>query len=429
MFRKEIVSLIVLFFCICSLQAAQINSTWVGGSLGQWETASNWSPAIVPENGTNTFYVTINGGSNGVDVDLHGNHTITKLDCYAEVELGSGEWWHPDMSVLNGTTNHGKFHTYEIDMHGQITNLSGATFKAKGGSEIDGANLYNQAGGTLIASSGQGTFDIYGGIIQNDGTMVITANSETWAESGIQNSSTMLMVGGTLTSDETFTNNSGATIKGFGTILPSFLDNAGIICSDGGSLTLFSFLGITNTGTLRNNAGTSLTVMALALPDVNNQGTIEVNADGAVAFDCNNLNNKSMGIIKLYGGTLSAGNITEENGAMFQGFGTIKGNVVDKGLINITGPSSIVGNVTVNNGATLEIRDGQTLITGQTTNNGTIHLIGGTVIFQGGYTGSGNITHEAGTYRNHFDVNADGIEDFKDFAYFANTWLWEATWY
>jgi hypothetical protein len=171
--------------------------------------------------------------------------------------------------------------------------------------------------------------------------------------------------------------------------------------------------------------------MALPLPDVNNQGTIEVNADGAVVFDCNNLNNKSTGIIKLLGGNLAAKTITQAADANFAGFGGITGNVViePNGLIKLTGPTNIVGSVTIQTGATLQISDGQTLITGQTTNNGTIRLIGGTVIFQGGYSGSGNITHEAGTYRSHFDINSDGIEDFKDFATFADNWLWQATWY
>ncbi|GAH31569.1 unnamed protein product, partial [marine sediment metagenome] len=97
--------------------------------------------------------------------------------------------------------------------------------------------------------------------------------------------------------------------------------------------------------------------------------------------------------------------------------------------IEITGPTNIVGDVTVEAGATLEIRDGQTLITGQTVNNGTIKLIGGTVIFQGGYSGGGTMPVTAGTDRNHFDVNSDGIEDFKDFASFAESWLWQASWY
>jgi len=62
--------------------------------------------------------------------------------------------------------------------------------------------------------------------------------------------------------------------------------------------------------------------------------------------------------------------------------------------------------------------------------DGNIHLIGGTAIFQGGCDcGDCNITHNPGTDRSHFVINADDIEDFRDFASFANSWLWQATWY
>ncbi len=98
-------------------------------------------------------------------------------------------------------------------------------------------------------------------------------------------------------------------------------------------------------------------------------------------------------------------------------------------MISLTGPTNIIGGVTVSAGAILRISNGQTLITGQTVNNSTIELIGGTVIFQGGYSGAGTIPVTAGTDRNHFDVNSDGIEDFKDFASFANSWLWQESWY
>ena len=141
--------------------------------------------------------------------------------------------------------------------------------------------------------------------------------------------------------------------------------------------------------------------------------------------------NEPNGVIELLGGTLAATTITQKAGAALEGFGGITGDVLidPDGLIKLTGPTNIVGDVTVEPGATLQISDGQTLITGQTVNNGSIELIGGTVIFQGGYSGAGTIPVTAGTDRNHFDVNADGIEDFKDFASFADNWLWRASWY
>ena len=173
-----------------------------------------------------------------------------------------------------------------------------------------------------------------------------------------------------------------------------------------------------------------------SIQDINNSGTIEINGGGAVVFDCN-FTNEPSGIIKLLGGTFAATNIAQKEGATFEGFGGITGDVIiepnsvsePNSIIKLTGPTNIIGDVTVLAGAILRISDGQTLITGQTVNNGSIELIGGTVIFQGGYSGSGTIPGTAGTDRNHLDVNSDGIEDFKDFASFAENWLWKASWY
>jgi hypothetical protein len=55
---------------------------------------------------------------------------------------------------------------------------------------------------------------------------------------------------------------------------------------------------------------------------------------------------------------------------------------------------------------------------------------GGTVIFQGGCDCNDcNIINEAGLDRNHFDINADGAVRLDDFASFAQSWLWQASWY
>jgi len=101
------------------------------------------------------------------------------------------------------------------------------------------------------------------------------------------------------------------------------------------------------------------------------------------------------------------------------------------GVIKLTGPTNIVGDVNVSPDATLEISDGTTLITGHTIcNNGTTHMIGGRVICQGGLTNTNcNIIWEPGIYTNVVDFNLDGTVNFKDFADFANTWLWRASWY
>ena len=143
--------------------------------------------------------------------------------------------------------------------------------------------------------------------------------------------------------------------------------------------------------------------------------------------------NKPNGIIKLLGGTLAATTITQTADANFAGFGSITGDIlIESGAkIELTGPTNIVGDVTIDPNATLEISDGTTLVTGHTTcNSGTIHMKGGRLIPQGGFTNNNcNIIWEPGTYNNIADFNLDGEVNFKDFAYFVDTWLWQTSWH
>jgi hypothetical protein len=300
-------------------------------------------------------------------------------------------------------------------------------------------DLYNGPGNTIVVR-GDENLNVYGSI-QNFGTILIVPTKSVWAQYEFQNSGLVEMLGGPCSSVQTFTNYATGIIKGCGSIGSSdnCIDNKGLIWSMGGSLILGSYsddpkkVGISNTGTLRNSPGTSLTVIFWPsfVPDVNNQGTIEINADGAVVFDCNNLNNEHNAIIKLYGGTLAAKTVTQKDGAIFEGFGGVTGNVViePNATIKLTGPTNIVGDLKIDEGATLEISDGTTLITGQTTCNGTIHMKGGYIIPQGGLSGNCNIIWQPGTYTNPADFNLDGYVNLKDFAYFTDTWLWQTAWW
>jgi hypothetical protein len=384
MFRKELALIaIVCTIWACNLQAEQIHSTWVGGATGDWETATNWSPAIVPENGVDTFAVTINGGS-GADIDRGHVYTIDSLSTYGNVTFGYDD---KDIYILTCLSNHGFLKPKKLN--------------------------------------------VWQGDIVNSGTLFLGPTFEAWTESEFRNTGFVEMYDAALSSESTFVNENPGSIKGDGAIhSEESINNAGVIRAFGGCLLLHSSGNMVNTGTLVNSPGTSLTVI-VSTDNINNQGIVTINNDGAIVFDCNNLNNEPNAIVTLLGGTLAATTITQKQGATLQGFGGITGDVVidPDGIIKLTGPTNVIGDVEIKNNATLQISDGLTLITGQTVNNGTIRLIGGTVIFQGGYSGSGNITHEAGTYRNHFDINSDGIEDFKDFAEFANNWLWQATWY
>jgi hypothetical protein len=421
-------------------QVEAIDSNWVGGKDGIWENPGNWDPAIVPDNDeTNTFNVTIAAvitDDDSICIGLTQSHTINHLDCNVtgddlKLERCTSDWIELRLDEPNGLTNYGELEIKgkeHMIIKGNVTNIAG-TILTLDGVEING-NLKNLSTAELEIGNEVGLE----GNLENDGLFVIDIDSEFWADPYIKNTGEIQLYGGECGSDGVFDNNSIGAVTGFGTVFGDDLfANQGEVCASGGSLFLYSDGVLTNTskGTLSADPASTLHVRAAKdIEDINNLGKIEVRT-GAVTFGCN-LVNEPGGVIKLLGETLAAPNITQKTGATFEGFGTITCDVEIEpgGLIELTGPTNIVGDVNVPADATLRISDGQTLITGHTTCEGTIHLVGGTVIFQGGCDcNECDIINEAGIDRNHFDVNADGAVNLEDYAYFVASWLWESSWY
>jgi len=432
MFRKVLMLMtIVLGVSACEVQAIVYYSTWDGGGdAHNWSDPYNWDPNIVPDNGAgDSFVVTIDSDTVSYDsylrIDLQQNRTINQLDCYGlAVELfnNTPDWIEFTMVDPNGLTNYGELDIegeWRMQINGNVTNTAAKELWLWGMMEIVG-NLYNSPDATVKA---YGTDIGVDGIIANNGTIVITPETELWADDNFHNSGRIRIYGGQCQSDEIFDNNSTGVIQGFGVIwAEGLVRNKGEIYASGGPLMIVSEGSVTNTATLANKALSTLNIQTVE--DMNNLGTIEVNAGGGVAFDCN-LVNDTNGVIELLGGTLAATTITQSVDANFAGFGGITGDVVidNNGIIELTSSTNIVGNVTIE--GTLEISDGVTLITGQTICNGTIHIKGGYLIPQGGLSGDCDIIWEAGLFTNPADFNLDGEVNFGDFAYFAETWLWQ----
>jgi hypothetical protein len=430
MVRKELIlaAIVAIFSFYCQTEAAQIAVTWDGGGDGRtWENADNWNPDVVPDNNaTNTYAVTINAGGH-IWLGLQQSRTIDQLDCYGEFELHK---WTSDQVVLtlvdpSGLTNHDYLVIVRLWIDGNVTNTAGATLELED-TEIEGA-LYNQAGATIevFEVSDEVCVD---GAVENAGSMTITPVSKLTVEGGtLHNTGQINIYGGSCSVyDGIIDNNDTGLIKGFGILYTDqLLRNKGQIDAYGGSFAVLSEKSFLNTGVLCNKPSASLYVKPEE--DVNNNGTIEANAGGGVTFDCN-LVNDTNGVIELLNGTLAATAITQRDDANFSGFGAITGDVmIDPGaMIRLGGSTDIVGNVTVE--GTLEISDGVTLITGQTVCSGTIHIKGGYLIPQGGLSGDCNIIWEPGLFTNPADFNLDGEVNFGDFAYFAETWLWQTAW-
>jgi len=448
MFRKvSILAAIVVVFSFCShARAAQIPVSWDGGGDGRsWADAANWNPNIVPDNDGNTFAVTIDSGLGEVDIVLQQNRTIDTLVSYGNVQLQGEPWEWVQLTLVdaNGLTNYGEFGINAwgvllFNIKGNVTNTSGALLDLWG-ADISG-DVNNQTGAVMEVN---GEVEVYDdGNLENTGVIVI-GDHELHVDQQVHNAGQITIYGGGCSSNEVLDNNSTGVIKGFGTVYGQPLRNKGQIIAFGGSLAVGSEGDLINKGVLGNYPSSSLhikpSVYTEPAADVNNQGTIEVHAGGGVAFDCN-LVNEPNGVIQLLGGSLSAKAIVEKAGATFEGFGGISADpttepngiiIEPNGLIQLTGPTNIVGDVTIDLNATLEISDGTTLITGDCTcDNGTIHMIGGRIIIQGDFTNNNcNIIWEPGTYTNVADFNLDGTVNFKDYADFANTWLWKANWY
>jgi len=392
MFRKVLIlTAIVLVFSASGVQADVTHSTWVGGPFSEWGNANNWNPSIVPDNaGGNTFNVTINAGTGEVSIGLQHWRTIDQLDSYGNVELAT--WISNNLELTledpNGLTNHGELEVtgWDLDITGNITNQGGARFDSHAHSlDING----------LITNSANATIAVYWstwvfGDVQNAGTIIVPWGVGILGVHGdLLNTGLIQMFGGVCGSINLFDNDANGVIIGFGTLFSEeMIQNKGKIHAYGGSLAVSIEGALINNGILGNSPLSSLHIKPAV--DVNNNGTIEVNAGGGVAFDCN-LVNEPNGVIQLLGGTLAATTITQTANANFTSFGSITGNVIIEpdGIIKLTGPTNIVGDVTIEHNAVMEISDGQTLITGQTTNNGIIHVVNGNVIFQGGYSGSG----------------------------------------
>ncbi|MFA5291706.1 MAG: hypothetical protein WC496_01580 [Phycisphaerae bacterium] len=433
---------LVLTISICilfgsNLYAEQIDSVWIGGEDGFWNDADDWSPAIVPDNNeTQEFGVTIDGGTASAEIDFARDITVNTMDCYNNVELESlQDWSELTLSQAQGLTNYGYLDIEKISIIGNITNTAGANLELESmGAEIEG-NLSNNAGGVVTL---EGFTEFADGDIVNSGTMTFyhNANLRSMDENcGIENNGTFNFKGGVCRDFNEIVNNTTGTIAGMGVLGAAHsMENKGLIVAYMGDLLVSSYGTMVNKGNMINLTGSTLNIF-VNNNDFLNQGNINVRIGGAVSYTSSpgtvhSFINDSNGTVSLRGGTIGAPKIVQKAGAAFSGFGGIFGNLEldPDAAVQITGPTNIVGNVTVPAGAVLEISDGQTLVTGYTTNNGTIHMKGGRLIPQGGLTNNGQILWEPGQYNNIADFNLDGSVNFSDFAEFSNSWLWQTQW-
>jgi len=432
MFKKLLVLVVVFSFFVCNARADQIAVSWDGGGDGgSWSDPCNWSPDIVPD-GDFEVYI------QNAEVEIQQDRIVSSLHTSGEVFFGCwNSFYDPTLTFTNpgGLTNEGELRLENIEFKGSFTNEDNAFI------------VMDEVTGDICIE----------GDFTNNGSVFVCSPCPVLCVEGVEgsfiNNGKMHLQNALVGFDETdanMLNADGATIWGSGTVYSgNSLVNRGHIISSSGALQIHGHEVAINdiNGILESTSGSSLSISSAFLEagpkEMSNNGTIIIAPDSAIAFkenrlwdpgllgDCT-LVNDTNGNIQLKGGTLASATIVETADANFVGFGAITGNVEIEpdGLIELTGPTNIVGDVNIPADATLRINDGQTLITGLTTCEGTIHLVGGTVVFQGGCDcNECNIINEAGIDRNHFDVNADGAVDLEDYAYFVASWLWESSWH
>ncbi len=253
--------------------------------------------------------------------------------------------------------------------------ITGAGGLTVGSSGPLGSAVAIGAGQTLNVSNTT-TINAAAGVILNTGGTF-------GGTGGISSSGAITMAGGLIAGTGTITSNN--LLSGYGTIIKN-LTNAGTVTAKSGSL-LIGGVGttVTNTGLLQNNPGANLFVQSSFLT---NGGNVTVNAGGSVIFDAS-LSFTSSKTLAMRGGILGTPTLTNFAGGTVNGYGQLTGNLTNSGSVDFYNSMTIEGNLTNNVGGTMLVRNAQTLITGSSTNNGTITIgSGGTIVFMGGLIGN-----------------------------------------
>jgi hypothetical protein len=231
---------------------------------------------------------------------------------------------------------------------------------------------------------------IHTGTIYQNGTLVVGGITPTTSriagmDLGRDSRST---INATLSVSGVITNPYGAPIEGTGTIqilsaarfrglgiVDPTVVNSGTLTASTGNLILRG--PVTNAGTLEVEPFAGLFITQ----PLSNTGDIRIGASGALSVSSALSVNPGRSVV-ISGGLLSATNFT--NFGSFSGFGQISGGVVNFGSMTFVGPSQIIGNLTNTTNGRIMVRNDRVLVTGMGTNNGSITVANGTIIFDGG---------------------------------------------
>jgi fibronectin-binding autotransporter adhesin len=215
---------------------AQTAVSWTGTSSGNWNTASDWSGGVVPNNGgSKTYNVTISPGTTQ-SVDLNLGVTVTDLT------LGAASGSDVTLQSVAGDS---------------LTIANGGNLTV----DSTGTLLFKTTGSDITVGSG--------GTLTNNGTLDLEAAGETLKVTGATTNApgaTLFIEGGSAATFTGNVTNSGTFETGFSggsntvTVTGTFTNDAGATLMLRGSGDVVNINALSNFGTLTLDAGTTLTL-------------------------------------------------------------------------------------------------------------------------------------------------------------------------
>ncbi len=294
--------------------------TWIGGSSGNWNTASSWQGGTVPNSNDDVIIesgstVSISSGNASIDALLSVAGTL-KVASGASLTVA-------ETSSVSGTLE-----------------LDGGTLEGAGNLSVSGTFNWNDgtltgSGGTTIASSG--TLNIQDGSVSNPVGRVLdrsltNAGTVNWNSSR----TTSATVNGVLTNQGTLTLVAGGTSTTANT--PPTWTNTGTLDANpgtGNSLSIVVPLANQGSGALVVQSGTLATNAAIA-----NSATVTITS-GATLSDAGAAYGQTAGTTTVTG-TLSSNETVSLTGGTLAGTGTIAANLSNGGTVI---PGSASGSV------------------------------------------------------------------------------------
>ena len=380
------------------LAGTQITSLWTGGT-GDWTNPAQWAPAGVPNNGVNTYLVTVNSGA--VDVA----NILTQNIYLDAITVGPLSTVHVNDQglVLGSPTSLAAMLTNSGTVN--LTNAANLTLDYSAGAAAMNSGTISVGDESAIYLTAPSAG---GGAFTNTGSIALQANpngSQIYLQG--DGAAFTLNGGGNLTLSDNPANlitgsfgteslTSNNKISGAGTIamLANFTNNGTVVANGTNSLVLNMDTGTAGvTGSIVNNdaiqaaSGGSLILQGSSDLQVTNNGAITLNAQGGHASVLLYNDNHTGSALHLSGaGGLSLsdnvnnivagvnGDETLVNGPghTISGAGTISNfKVIDNaGTIAATGTNPLI--LSLNNGptphgdlvnsGTLQVNDGSTLV-------------------------------------------------------------------